>query len=187
MSISKHIFNFKYQLTTYMKKVILFVALTMIVAVSSVAQAQKIATVNTQTLIDTMPQKDSADAKLAAIARIYDEKLRDLQMEMQNKQKEYEMKVNSKAPATQLELIQKSYERLVQEYKETEEMGNAELQEARAKELQPLVDIIKKAVGEVAKTKGYAHVIDNAAGVVLWSMNPSDDITAAVIAHLLKK
>lgn len=171
-----------------MKKVILFVALTMIVAVSSVAQAQKIATVNTQTLIDTMPQKDSADAKLAAIARIYDEKLRDLQMEMQNKQQEFQVLSSKKeTPTAKLELIQKSYERLVQEYKETEEMGNAELQEARAKELQPLVEIIKKAVGDVAKTKGYVHVIDNATGVVLWSANPADDITAAVIAHLLKK
>lgn len=170
-----------------MKKIILLFTLALSVMFVTEAQAQKVATVNTQLLIDTMPQKDSADLKLAAIAQVYDEKLRDLQMEMQNKQKEFEAKVNAKASQSQLELLQKSYERLVQEYKETEEMGTAELQEARVKLLQPLIEVIKKAVGDVAKAKGYTHVIDNAQGVVLWSANASDDITAAVIAQLLKK
>ncbi|MFN5889196.1 MAG: OmpH family outer membrane protein [Bacteroidota bacterium] len=170
-----------------MKKLILLFTLTLSVLFVTEAQAQKVATVNTQVLIDTMPQKDSADLKLAAIAQVYDEKLRDLQMEMQNKQKEFEAKVNAKASQSQLELLQKSYERLVQEYKETEEMGTNELQEARVKLLQPLIEIIKKSVGDVAKAKGYAHVIDNAQGIVLWSASPADDITAAVIAQLLKK
>jgi Skp family chaperone for outer membrane proteins len=39
----------------------------------------------------------------------------------------------------------------------------------------------------VAKAKGYAHVIDNSTGSVVWSLNAADDITVAVIAAMLKK
>ena len=60
------------------------------------------------------------------------------------------------------------------------------MQYQRAMLLEPIVESIKKASGEVAKAKGYAHVLDNSAGIVLWSANTGDDITGAVIAHMLK-
>jgi Skp family chaperone for outer membrane proteins len=49
------------------------------------------------------------------------------------------------------------------------------------------LDAVKKATGEVAKAKGYAHVIDNSTGSVVWSANAADDLTGAVIAAMLKK
>jgi Skp family chaperone for outer membrane proteins len=107
-------------------------------------------------------------------------------MEIQSKQKEYETKVKSGASQAQLELLQKSYERLVQEYQETEQIGNREIQAQRGNLLKPIVDEIKKAVGEVAAKKGYSSVIDNATGMVIWSANANDDITDAVIKYMLK-
>jgi Skp family chaperone for outer membrane proteins len=116
----------------------------------------------------------------------YDEAIKGLQMEIQSKQKEYETKVKSGASQAQLELLQKSYERLVQEYQETEQIGNREIQAQRGNLLKPIVDEIKKAVGEVAAKKGYSSVIDNATGMVIWSANANDDITDAVIKYMLK-
>lgn len=169
-----------------MKKILLLVAIFSFGANLATAQTQKIAFVNTQLIIDTLPGKDTAEMKLAQIAQQYDEAIKGLQMEIQSKQKEYETKVKSGASQAQLELLQKSYERLVQEYQETEQIGNREIQVQRGNLLKPIVDDIKKAVGEVAAKKGYTSVIDNATGMVIWSSNTNDDITDAVIKYMLK-
>ena len=170
-----------------MKKTILFIAMTMLVALGSVAHAQKIATINTAKVVDTLPQKDSALAQLAKIEQGYAMRLQDLELEMQNKEKDYQAKLAMKASPAQLELIQKSFQRLQQEYTETQEAYKSEIQSEQAKLYQPILDAVKKATGEVAKAKGYAHVIENSTGSVVWSLNAADDITVAVIAAMLKK
>lgn len=170
-----------------MKKPILFIAMTMIVAMGSLAQAQKVATINTAKVVDTLPEKDSALAELAKIEKSYAQRMQDLEAEMQNKEKEYQAKLAMKASPAQLELIQKSFQRLQQEATETQEAYKAEIQQEQARLYQPILDKVKKITGEVAKVKGYAHVIDNSQGVVVWSLAPADDITGAVITAMLKK
>ncbi len=169
-----------------MKKFITLSLLAVLVAMGSAVQAQKVAYVNIQTLIDTLPSKDSAELKLQKIAASYDEDLRILEAEIQNEQISYETKAKNGATQAQLELIQKNYQRLVQQYQETQAAGEQDMQYQRAMLLEPIVENIKKASGEVAKAKGYTHVFDNSAGIVLWSANTGDDITGAVIAYMLK-
>jgi len=170
-----------------MKKTILLIAMTVFVAMGSIAQAQKIATINTMKVVDTLPMKDSVLAKLAAIEQGYVQRLQDLQTEMQNKEKEYQTKQALKASPAQLELIEKSFQRLQQEARETEEAYKSEIQQEQVRLYNPILELVKKTAGDVAKSKGYAHVIDNSQNIVLWSGNPADDITGAVIAALLKK
>lgn len=179
--------NQKTIITGYMKKTILFIAMTMLVALGSVAQAQKIATINTAKVVDTLPEKDSALAQLARIEQGYAMRLQDLEMEMQNKEKDYQAKLAMKASPAQLELIQKSFQRLQQEAQETQEAYKSEIQQEQVRLYNPILELVKKTSGDVAKAKGYAHVIDNSQSIVLWSANPADDITGAVIAALLKK
>jgi len=62
-----------------MKKFITLSLLAVLVAMGSAVQAQKVAYVNIQTLIDTLPSKDSAELKLQKIAASYDEDLRILE------------------------------------------------------------------------------------------------------------
>lgn len=169
-----------------MKKILVLSTFMFFLACGAFAQAQKIAFVNTQIIIDTLPAKDSAEKKLAAFAKQYDERINDLKAEIQSKQKEYEVKIKGGATQAQLELIQKSYDRLVQEYQETEQAGNADMQAQRAQLLKPIVDDIKKSIGVVAAAKGYTTVMENA-GIVLYSANNNDDITNAVIKQMLAK
>ncbi|MBL7811678.1 MAG: OmpH family outer membrane protein [Bacteroidetes bacterium] len=171
-----------------MKKLI-FAAAVLLLSVSAASgQAQKIAFVNIQSIIDTLPDKDTAEKKLAAIAYSYDEQLQQLQMEIEAKQKEYE-KISRETPVSQikLELVKNKYEQLTNEYKRTEELGSQDVQMQRANLLKPILDDVKKAIAEVAKAKGYSHVVDNSAGIVLYSANTSDDITNLVISGMLAK
>ncbi|MSP57684.1 MAG: OmpH family outer membrane protein [Flavobacteriaceae bacterium] len=170
-----------------MKKPILIIATIFLMTLGSFAQAQKIGTINTALVIDTLPAKDSALAQLAKIEQGYTNRLRYLDAEMQNQEKDYHAKVASKATPTQLELITKSFQRLQQDAKETEETAKAELQQEQARLYKPIVDAVKKATADVAKARGYSHIIDNSQGSVFWSANIADDLTGAVIAQMLKK
>jgi outer membrane protein len=169
-----------------MKNIILGLAF-LLFGMSTAYGQTKIAYVNTQAIIDTLPAKDTAEFALASLAKQYDESIRNLQMEIQGKQKEYEAKMKGGASPAQLELLQKSYERLVQEYQMTEQTANQEIQARRAQLLQPIVEKVRAAIGRVAKLKGYDAVIDNSAGMVVWTADDKNEITAAVILEMTKK
>jgi Skp family chaperone for outer membrane proteins len=127
-----------------MKKTILLIAMTVFVAMGSIAQAQKIATINTMKVVDTLPMKDSVMAKLAAIEQGYMQRLQDLESEMQNKEKEYQTKQALKASPAQLELIQKSFQRLQQEAQETQEAYKSEIQQEQVRLYNPILELVKK-------------------------------------------
>ena len=55
-----------------MKKILVLSTFMFFLACGSFAQAQKIAFVNTQIIIDTLPAKDSEEKKLAIFAKQYD-------------------------------------------------------------------------------------------------------------------
>jgi outer membrane protein len=169
-----------------MKNIILAFSI-LFMGISTAFGQTKLAFVNTQKIIDTLPAKDTAELALANLARQYDEAIKNLQSEIENKQKEYEAKIKGGASQAQLELLQKSYNRLVQEYQMTEQTANQEMQAKRGQLLQPIIEEVRTAIGKVAKLRGYDAVIDNAAGMVVWTIDDKNDITAAVIKDMLKK
>ena len=69
----------------------------------------------------------------------------------------------------------------------TEQTANQEIQARRAQLLQPIVEDVRAAIGRVAKSKGYDSVIDNSAGLVVWTADDKNDITAMVISEMTKK
>ena len=62
-----------------MKNIILGISL-LLFGMSTAFGQSKIAYVNTQVIIDTLPAKDTAEMALANLAKQYDESIRNLQM-----------------------------------------------------------------------------------------------------------
>lgn len=169
-----------------MKRIILIAIVTVFTAFTMEAQAQKIAFVKTSQVIDTLPLKDSAEAKLAEYAAMYEEQLKSLELEIQSVQAQYEKESKTAGVSqTRLELIQGKYQKLVQQYQETQGAMEQDLQMQRATLLKPIVDQIKEAIATVAKQKGFTQVLDNSSDMVMYLGNPADDITDAVIKHML--
>jgi len=54
-----------------------------------------------------------------------------------------------------------------------------DLQKKEQELLQPIIDLAKKAIEEVAKEQGYTYILDTAYGIVLFA-DPSDDIMPLV-------
>lgn len=163
-----------------MKKTLSLVALLF---VTNLAISQsKVAHVNSQSLLDTMPSRDLA---LKEIKEIEDE----FKLELNGMYEEYE-KTRAKLEAVRATLsptIIKSREanlmNLGQRIQEREQTVQNELQ-VRAQELnQPIFDRVKQAVDIVAERKKLNYVID--ASNMLYSKGGMD-ITGEVVVELLK-
>lgn len=163
-------------------------ALLTLTAVNEV-KAQKVAYVNSQVLLDTMPAMDSIRIKLMARSQSLEVEMEEMENELARTQSELEKLMNDpNATAARKELKQKTYQNQYIEYQNMQQLAKSELQAEQLKLLTPLVDEAKKAIAEVAKLKGYTMVLDNSGGsLVLYNLNNMDDITAAVIKHVLSK
>lgn len=151
-------------------------------------KAQKIAYLNMQAVLDTLPETDSVRGQLYKYAGKLQQDLNDLGGEIEKAKTAYEA-INADASASQVrkELLAKRYQNLVEEYQRTEQDAQKQLMEKEKEKMQPVYELIKKSAGEVGKIKGYTLVLNNTNGMVLYNLNDGDDITAQVIKHMLAK
>ncbi|MBM3399050.1 MAG: OmpH family outer membrane protein [Bacteroidetes bacterium] len=174
-----------------MKKILSVLAIATLFMGS--ASAQKIAYLNMQTVLDTLPETDSVREQLYKYAGKLQLDLTDLAGEIDKAKAAYDA-INADPSTSQVrkELLAKRYQTLVEEYQRTEQDAQKQLMDKEKEKMQPVYDLIKKSAGYVGKSKGYIlvlnnMVLNNTGGMVLYNLNDADDITAAVIKHMLAK
>ena len=163
-----------------MKKIvtpILIAAFAIMSAGFNSVQAQtKIAHINSNELLEAMPEK----AKLAAQIQEYAAKLEKQLMTMEN---EYRLKVENfqQQQGVMTDAIQQAKVKEITDLEtrigEFRMNAQQDLQKEEAKILQPLIDRLRKAINDVAKEKGYDYVLDTSLGVVLYSEGGTDIMT----------
>lgn len=167
-----------------MKKIIIAVAVMFMSAAG--LQAQKLAFVNTKKVLDTLPQKDSAEQRLQEMAVKFKGELAEYEQELSTRQMEYQKEAQTTGVSqSRLEMLQSIYQSVLQAYESEQKRMNEELQMQESALLMPILDEIKAAVGVVAKQKGYTTALDNSSEFVLFLSNTGDDITDAVIKYML--
>jgi outer membrane protein len=160
-----------------MKKIVTPILIAVIVIMSagfnSVQAQSKIAHINSNELLESMPEK----AKLAAQIQEYAAKLEKQLMAMEN---EYRLKVEDfkQQQGVMTDAIQqvklKEITDLETRIGEFRMNAQQDLQNEEARVLQPLIDRLRKAIDDVAKEKGYDYVLDTSLGVVLYSKGGAD-------------
>lgn len=166
-----------------MKKLTILSALIAFFAVSGLkAQAQKIAFVNISKIADTLPEMDTINAKIQAKYLEIQEDLAYMEGEIKRK----EEALPKMTPANQ-QMEGKLIEQLYANYQQRRGTAQQELEQFQGVTTEPLLAMIKTAVGEVAKLKSYTQVINNTQGIVIYSLNNNDDITDSVIKYMLGK
>lgn len=167
-----------------MKRII--IAMAALFCMSAGLNAQKVAFVNTQKVIDTLPQKDSAELKLQQYSMLYETQLADMEQEFNVKKAEFDKEAGTPGVSQiRLDLLQNNLQNMYKRLTETEQAMQNDLQLQRSNLLTPILNDVKAAVAEVAKAKGFTSAIDNSSGLVLYMGNAADDITDAVIKHML--
>ena len=156
-------------------KVLVLMVLALGISFGANAQGQKIGYVDSQSIIDMMPESAKIQQDLQAYYGELQAELQAMATEYQNKLRDYE--ANS---ATMSNILRQSKEKeivdlqgRIQDFQNNAESDFAAKQEELSK---PMLDKIKKAIDDVVKAKGMAYVLSIGDTAI--------DITADVKAKL---
>jgi outer membrane protein len=144
-------------------KTLLFAAI-LFMGVTSFTQAQsKIAHINTNELIEAMPQMKIARTDLEKLGKTYEAEIQKMATEYQNKIKQYQAEVETKTPeengkrAEEVQTIEQS----IRQYQAN---AQEDIQKKESELMKPIFEKAKTAIQKVAKAQGFQYVLDSTQG-----------------------
>ncbi|MBR6272293.1 MAG: OmpH family outer membrane protein [Bacteroidales bacterium] len=147
------------------------------------AQTVKIAHVNTNEVMNAMPERTKAEKNLENYYNELQDQLKVMYTEYQTKLQEYQANAE-----TMSNLVKQSKEKeLVDiESRITAFQANAEseFENKRAELLAPLLEKIQNAINTVGKEKGYTYILDVATGAAVYIGTDAVDVTKDVKTKL---
>ncbi len=169
-----------------MKKI--FVPIFVFVLSTSIyAQAGlKLGHINSQELLQAMPESDSAQAKLEKATKELQDQLEAMQVEFNKKYQDYVSKKD-----TYSDLIKQTKEtdlqQMNQRIQQFQTNADQDLQKQRTEIFKPILDKANKAISEVAKENGFTYIFDISTGSVIFHSDNSLDILPLVKQKLKLK
>lgn len=165
------------------------VAVGLFLTGSTVNAQQKLGHINSQELLDAMPEMKAANATFKTFQDQKENALKQMDAERQKKITTYQEKARMLSEANK-EVLGKEMETLVKEIQdmekritETQQKAQQELQAKQNELFSPLIKKAEDAVRSVSKEKGYAYVFDvSQPGLVYF--DGGDDIINLVKAKL---
>lgn len=149
---------------------------------SPFVQAQKIAHISLDSLLNTMPETKKAKEASQEYYKQLEGQIGSMQGELQKKYQEYQ---ENQTKYTELvkQTKEKELQDLNQRIQDFQQSAQMDIQKKNDELTKPVYDKAKKAIDQVAKENGYKYVLDTSAGLVLYS-EPGDDIIALVMKKL---
>ncbi len=144
-------------------KTLLFAAILFIGATSFTQAQSKIAHINTNELIEAMPEMKTAKAELEKLGKTYEAEIQKMAVEYQNKMKQYGAEVETK---TEEENAKRQEEVLSIEQSIRQYQSNAQqdIQKKESELMKPIFEKAKNAIQKVAKAQGFQYVLDSTQG-----------------------
>lgn len=143
----------------------------------------KIGHVNTNEIIMSLPESDSAQTQLQKETAELELMLEEMQVNLNNLVNTYE-----KEQATYSDIIKKTKEaeiidtqRRIQGFQQD---ANQRMQQRNLELIQPIYDKIYKAINKVATEKGFTYILDISKGSVVFTSKNSQNINPLVLHEL---
>ena len=148
--------------------------------------AQKFGHLDSQALLQSLPEATAVQRKLEAKGKEYEKQLTDMQNELQRKAEEYD-KTKSTMNATKQAETEKELQDMYTKIQQTAQDNQKAFTEEQQRELGPVLDKVRNAIAAVAKAGNYVYIMEKAAGQPLYiNETLSKDVTAEVKAQLAK-
>ena len=162
-----------------MKKVLLFILLLAPMAV----MAQKFGHVNTQDIIQAMPDYTKAKSEIDALQKQYEADLKSMQDELTKKSQDYE--ANEKTFPENIKQrrqqeLQDMYQKIQQSYQDNQQA----LAKASQEKMSAITAKVLDAIKQVGQAGGYVYIMELQGGIPYISTTLSTDVTAQVKAKL---
>ena len=149
-------------------KVFVLVALTL--AAMSVSAQVKLGHIETQKLIQAMPEWTAAQKTFEEEQKKVNTELNGLREQFQTKLAEYSEKMKTYSEATTEEELQGLQQR-IQRFQET---AMAQLEKTQNDLMQPVMEKALNAIKEVGKENGFTYIFDMNAGILYAAENSQD-------------
>ena len=147
--------------------------------------AQKFGHVDSQAIMQGMPEFIKAKGEVEAQTKTYENELQSMQQELQCKSEEYDKNASTmnetKRKETETEL-QNMYQKIQQTYQDNQQA----LAKMQQEKIQPITTKLVNAIKNVGTAGGYVYIMDMAAGIPYISQTLSKDVTEEVKAELNK-
>ena len=147
------------------------------------AMAQKFGHVNTQEIIQAMPEFATARADIERLTQQYEADLKQMQEELQRKAEAFERE-ESTLPETiktrRNQELQDLYQRIQQTYQDNQQA----LAQAQQEKMQGINTKLLDAIKAVGTEGSYVYIMDISSGIPYISTTLSTDVTAQVKAKL---
>ena len=126
--------------------------------------AQKFGKVNTQTIMQALPDFAKANGELEALQKQKDNELKAMQEEFQRKADEYQ-KGASTMNATAKQQKETELQGLQQKIQQAYQDGQQELQKKSNELMQPIVTKVRTAIDAVGKAGNYTYIFEEGAAI----------------------
>tara|TARA_R110002049_G_scaffold106743_4_gene254291 strand:- start:1351 stop:1851 length:501 start_codon:yes stop_codon:yes gene_type:complete len=144
---------------------LLFASLLFIGATSFATAQSKIAHINKQELVKSMPAYTQAQGEIEQMGKTYDAQVQDSFKELEKKLKQY----TAEEPTQTQEENQRrmlEVEEIKQSLSQFQQQAQKNLQEKEYTLLKPIVETADNAIKAVAKAQGFQYVVDSAMLIV---------------------
>lgn len=162
-----------------MKKIIIMM---MLLAPMSIF-AQKFGHVDTQSIVQTLPDIARINGELQAMAQEKDNELQAMSTEFQRKVEDYQ-KTQSTMNQTKKDEVEKELSEMSQKIQQAQQDAQQALQQAQNEKFAPVQAKIHNAIENVGKAGNYTYIFET--GVAVYIGPDSKDVTADVKAELAK-
>lgn len=147
--------------------------------------AQKFGHLNSQQVMNDMPEFVKARGEIEATAKQYENDLKAMQDELQRKAEEYE-KTKSTMNATKQKETEDELMKLNEKIHTAYNDNSQALQKAQQDKMQPITAKLVNAIQAVGKAGNYVYIMDITSGIPYISQTLSEDVTSKVKAELAK-
>lgn len=165
-----------------MNKLVLF--LSFMLSTSVVMNAQKVAYINSQEILTTLPEVKQANSDIEVMKSMFQKKGEEMVRELQMKYQTLQSKqASGELAPVEIERQAAALKQEEAKLGEFEESSQDKIMQKSEELLKPIQDKVNKAIAEVATENGYLYIFDSGMGLVLYA-DPNADATKLVKSKL---
>ena len=159
----------------HLKNLLVVTTILMLSSISVDAQS-KVAHINTQELVEAMPDMKNAKSELEKLAKTYETDIQAMATELQNKIKQYDAESSSKTQEENGKRLQE-VQGMEQSIRQYQAQAQQDLQKKEIELLQPITEKAKDAILKVGNSQGFDYVLDSSQGQGVIMANGKDLLT----------
>ena len=165
-------------------KVLIAALIIALPSLSFAQKAYKFGHINSQEILQAMPERDSAEVKMQKYAKELQDTYEGINVELNTKYQKF-----LQEEKTLTDLVKKTRQEEITQYqdrlKQFSDNAQQEIQKKQAELMQPISEKIKKAISDVGKENGFIYIFEMAPGTtILFNSSESVDVTSLVKGKL---